>query len=92
MAWLTSPSRLPSRHWAMPASSASPQVSTSSSERSSTVPTGTVIAESATKPSSVTPTSIESRSPPRSAEPPGIPCTTMSFGDTQIDPGKPRYP
>ena len=50
----------------------------------------TVIAESATYPSSVTPTSIESRSPSDSGYGPGMPCTTIAFGDAQIDPGKPR--
>ena len=39
------------------------------------------------KPSSVTPTSIETRSPSATAYAPGIPCTTMSFGEMQIAAG-----
>src|SRR3954447_18717396 len=33
-----------------------------------------------------------STSPRESLNLPGMPCTTMSFGDAQIEPGKPRYP
>ena len=50
-------------------------------------PIANVYAESATKPPSVTPTSIESTSPSSSSYAPGIPCTTMSFGEAQIDAG-----
>ena len=49
-----------------------------------------MIAASATQPSYVTPMSIEMTSPRSSLYGPGIPCTTMWFGDAQIDPGKPR--
>ena len=31
-------------------------------------------------------------SPRESLKGPGIPCTTIEFGDVQIEPGKPRYP
>ena len=50
-------------------------------------PTANVYAESATKPPSVTPTSIESTSPSSSAYGPGMPWTTMSFGEAQIAAG-----
>ena len=34
--------------------------------------------------------SIEIMSPRSSLYGPGIPCTTIEFGDAQIEPGKPR--
>jgi hypothetical protein len=52
-------------------------------------PTQNVKPESATQPRSVTPTSTESTSPSRSVYGPGMPCTTMSLGETQIEAGKP---
>ena len=53
-------------------------------------PTPNVRAPSATQPSFTTPMSIDRMSPLRSLNLPGIPCTTMWFGDAQIEPGKPR--
>src|SRR4051794_9023489 len=53
---------------------------------------GTVIAASATQPSLVTPTSSEMTSPRLSSYGPGMPWTTIEFGEAQIEPGKPRYP
>ena len=53
-------------------------------------PTGNVRAPSATQPSFTTPMSTDRMSPLRSLNLPGIPCTTISFGDAQIEPGKPR--
>ena len=51
----------------------------------------TVTAESPTKPRWVTPTSSDRMSPSRQhVRSPGMPCTIMSFGDEQIEPGKPR--
>ena len=55
-----------------------------------TSPTGKVIAPSATQPSLVTPTSMEMMSPRWSLNGPGMPCTTMWFGDAQMEPVKPR--
>ena len=55
-----------------------------------TSPTGNVRAASATQPSFTTPMSMDSMSPRLSLNLPGMPCTTMSFGDAQIEPGKPR--
>src|ERR687894_84782 len=40
----------------------------------------------------MTPMSTERMSPRFSLYGPGIPCTTIEFGDAQIEPGKPRYP
>ena len=55
------------------------------------LPTANVRAPSATQPSSVTPMSIEMTSPSSAAcTGPGMPCTTIAFGDAQIEPGKPR--
>ncbi len=54
-----------------------------------TVPTGTVIAESPCQPSTIAPQSMEMMSPSRSARPRrGIPWTTSSLMDAQIDAGK----
>ena len=89
-AWLTSPSRFPSRHWSIAAFRPRLHASIRSAASGVGSPIVTVIAESATYPSSVTPTSIESRSPSDSGYGPGMPCTTIAFGDAQIDPGKPR--
>ena len=55
-----------------------------------TGPTGKVRAASATQPSSTTPTSIEMMSPRSSRYGPGMPWTTIAFGEAQIEPGKPR--
>ena len=52
-------------------------------------PTGKVRAASATQPSFTTPMSTEMMSPRASLNLPGMPWTTMSFGDAQIEPGKP---
>ena len=55
-------------------------------------PTANVHAESATKPPSVTPTSTETTSPAARVYSPGIPCTTIEFGETQIDADIPGTP
>jgi hypothetical protein len=83
-------SRAPGRAWAIPSNSAARVVRSSARASSSTFPTGTVIAASATQPSWVTPTSSEMMSPRSSSYGPGIPCTTIEFGEAQIEPGKPR--
>jgi hypothetical protein len=49
-----------------------------------------VRAASATQPSSVTPMSIDSTSPFSTLYGPGMPWTTMWFGEAQIEPAKPR--
>ena len=49
--------------------------------------TGKVQAESATNPSRVTPTSTERTSPSWSLRRPGIPCTTIAFGERQVAAG-----
>ena len=46
-----------------------------------------VQAESATNPPSVTPTSTDRMSPSSSRCGPGMPCTTMSFGERQVAAG-----
>ena len=53
-------------------------------------PTGKVRAASATQPSYTTPISTDRESPFPSAYGPGMPWTIISFGEAQIDPGKPR--
>ncbi len=52
-------------------------------------PTGKVMAPSATQPSLVTPTSTLMTSPRLSLYGPGMPWTTMSFGEAQMEPAKP---
>jgi hypothetical protein len=78
------------RHWAIPAASEAWHDASSRSASSEISPTGNVKAESATKPSSETPTSTDRMSPSESVRSPGIPWTTISFGDVQIDAGYPR--
>jgi hypothetical protein len=63
MAYETSPSRFPSRHCSTPAKSASRVVVRSCLATGVMLPIGTVIAASATQPSTITPTSIERMSP-----------------------------
>ena len=63
----------------MPFSSASCVTVRSFFTSSSTVPTGTVIAESPKKPSSLTPMSSDTISPERSGRLDGIPWTTWSL-------------
>ena len=82
-----SPIVLPSRAWSIPASSAARQTSSSRCASAEIAPTGNVQAESATKPSSVTPTSTERMSPSASFVAPGIPWTTMSFGERHVAAG-----
>ena len=86
----TSPRWLPGRTWSAPAKSAAWVTSSSLRASGWTGPTDTVVAASATQPSLVTPTSSEMTSPRLSSYGPGMPCTTIEFGDAQIDPGKPR--
>ena len=70
-----------------PASSATWPTSSSRSASAEISPTAKVNAESATKPPRVTPTSTDRMSPSPSAYAPGMPWTTMSFGDAQIEAG-----
>ena len=72
------------------ANSDSSVTSSSFAATGETSPTGNVRAPSATQPSFTTPMSTDRMSPLRSLNLPGIPCTTMWFGDAQIEPGKPR--
>ena len=88
-AWETSPSRLPTRHCSTAANSAPSVTSKSFSATGETSPTGKVRAASATQPSFTTPMSTLKMSPRDSLKRPGMPWTTMSFGDEQIEPGKP---
>ena len=82
-----SPIAFPTFACSIPASRAARQVSRSRCASGAIVPTANVQAESATNPSSVTPTSTERMSPSASLEAPGIPCTTMSFGERQVAAG-----
>jgi hypothetical protein len=81
---------LPGRICSVPAKSADLVTSRSRLASESIGPIGIVIAASATQPSLMTPTSIERTSPRFSSYGPGIPCTTIEFGEAQIEPGKPR--
>ena len=89
-AWPMSERWLPTRVASIAANSERWQVSSSRRRSGSTLPIGSVTAESATKPRSVTPTSTDRTSPSASVYAPGMPWTIMSFGDAQIEPGKPR--
>ena len=71
----------------MPASSADLHVSSSRWASAEIEPTGNVQAESATNPSRVTPTSTERMSPSASSRRPGIPWTTIEFGERQVAAG-----
>jgi len=82
-----SPIVLPTRACSIPASRAARQTSSSRCASGEIDPTGNVQAESATNPSRVTPTSTERMSPSSSVYAPGIPCTTIAFGDAQIAAG-----
>ena len=82
-----SPTLFPTRASAIPASSAARQVSRRRCASAEMRPTANVHAESATKPSSVTPTSTERMSPSRSFTLAGIPCTTIAFGDRHVAAG-----
>ena len=81
------PTSLPTRAASIPASRAAWQVASSRCDDPEIVPTGNVQAESATKPSRVTPTSTESTSPSTSFDSFGMPCTTRSFGDRHVAAG-----
>ena len=55
-----------------------------------TVPTGYVQALSPTQPPTMAPVSMEMRSPSRRTSfLEGMPCTTASFTEAQMEPGKP---
>jgi hypothetical protein len=86
----TSPRWLPAFASAMPTKSESRVTSSRCWAGSEIWPIGIVRAASATQPSLTTPMSIESTSPRLSSYEPGIPCTTIEFGEAQIEPGKPR--
>ncbi|SIN56617.1 Uncharacterised protein [Mycobacteroides abscessus subsp. abscessus] len=74
----------------MPASIDKRVASDSASSLGMTVPTANVHAESPCQPSSIAPQSMETRSPSAStAVAEGIPCTTWSLTDEQMDAGKP---
>src|SRR3954453_19828818 len=88
----TSPRWLPGRTCSAPAKRASRVTSSNLRASGFTGPTETVVAASATQPSLVTPTSSEMTSPRFSSYGPGMPWTTMEFGEAQIEPGKPRKP
>ena len=88
MACETSVSRLPGTIAAMPASSDSLVASESASSAASRVPTPKVIAASPCQPSSTAPQSMDTRSPgARISAAEGMPCTTRSLTDAQIDAG-----
>ena len=89
-AWETSPSRLPTWHCSTASNSEASVTSSSLAATGEISPTANVRAPSATQPSFTTPMSTERMSPLRSLKRPGMPCTTMWFGDAQIEPGKPR--
>jgi hypothetical protein len=57
-----------------------------------TSPTATVMAASPCQPRTIAPPSIDTMSPSRSVRRPGVPCTTSSFTDVQMTPGKPGTP
>ena len=93
MAALMSVTRPPSFAAPIPAHKAS-WVTRHSSAASAVAgwPTKTLRAASPCQPSTMAPQSIETRSPSRNTRSPGIPCTTSSFTETQITPGKPPSP
>ncbi len=84
-----SPILFPATTAASPAHRADSQAAASAKSSGSTSPTGTVIAASPCQPSTIAPQSIDTRSPARRVRGPGMPCTTSSFTDAQIDAGKP---
>ena len=79
--------RFPGRACSIPAAREAWQVSRRCCASALISPTGKVYALSATRPSSVTPTSIEITSPSASSYGPGMPWTTIEFGDAQIEAG-----
>ena len=81
--------RPPSRAAAMPRHSDSSVTRISSVTSAGTSPTATVIAASPCQPSTMAPQSSETTSPSTSTRSPGMPCTTSSLTDAQIEPGKP---
>ena len=77
----------------MPAYMAARQAADSDSSAGRGVPTATVTAASPCQPSRIAPQSIEIRSPSASTVVgDGMPCTTCSLTDAQIDAGNPWYP
>src|SRR5689334_13017607 len=93
-AWPMSPSRAPSRISLIPASRDSSVTRTSfSASADGGSPTNTVSALSEWNPSQIAPKSSDSTSPSaRTRCGDGIPCTTSSLSDAQIEAGNPRYP
>ncbi len=85
-----SPRRPPGCACSTAANSEASVTSSSFSATGLTGPIANVRAPSATQPSSVTPMSTEMMSPRWSRYGPGIPWTTIEFGEAQIEPGKPR--
>ena len=81
--------RPPRRAAAIPRHIASSVTRISSVTSAGTVPTATVIAASPCHPSTMAPQSMEMTSPSASTRPPGMPCTTSSLTEAQIEPGKP---
>ncbi len=84
-----SETRPPARAAAMPRHIASSVTATRSATASGTSPTGTVRAASPCQPSTIAPQSMLTTSPSARTRSPGMPCTTSSFTETQIEPGKP---
>src|SRR5262245_20290495 len=87
-----SPTRFPARAWRMPFSRASSVTRMRRLAFSDTAPTAKVRAASAYQPCNSAPTSIPTRSPSASARGPGMPWTTSSFTEEQIEAGNPRKP
>jgi hypothetical protein len=81
---------LPTRHCSTAANRAPSVTSSSFKATGETSPTGKVRAASATQPFFTTPMSTLRMSPRLNLKRPGMPWTTMSFGEEQIEPGNPR--
>ncbi len=84
-----SPTLPPSRAAPMPRHIDSSVTCMRACTSSGTSPRATLIAASPCQPSTMAPQSIETRSPSASTRSPGIPCTTSSFTETQIEPVNP---
>jgi hypothetical protein len=80
--------RPPSRAAAKPAHIEPSVTRISSVTSAGTSPTGTVIAASPCQPSTMAPQSIEITSPSARTRSPGMPCTTWSLTEAQMEPGK----
>ena len=83
-----SPTCPPSAAAAKPRHSDSSVTRISSAALRDTWPTPTVTAASPCQPSTMAPQSIETMSPSATTREPGMPCTTSSLTETQIEAGK----